>query len=113
MPEPARAPDVSFAELLERLIRLDDAGEAGTLLLEHVGPMVGGPAVLLLASELGPRGATWGFAHERSLPLLRELAARESPLVAALARLREPALLAAGSLPPLVLAGFALFPLRT
>jgi PAS domain S-box-containing protein len=102
------------AELLERLIRLDDAGEAGTLLLEHAAAQGGtGRMLLLLASDLGPRGASWGLPPARSALLLRDLAGRDAPLVESLARLREPALLPTGALPPLAWSGYALYPLPT
>ena len=45
---------VPFAELLERLVRVDDAGEASTLLLAQAASLAGSPRMLLLlASDAG------------------------------------------------------------
>jgi PAS domain S-box-containing protein len=74
--------DHLVAELLERLSRAPDVGDACSMVLERVAREADfGRAVLVVRTAAGLRGAFWGMSEQHARQMLRELSEPESPLL--------------------------------
>ena len=107
--EPLRF-DSLVAELHEELARAADLAEACSVVLERAAHAFELPrAVLVARSEAGLRGAVWGLPASHSGPLIQDLSETDSPIIDLITQGGEPAVLPAGSFPPLKFDAFAAF----
>ena len=99
------------AELHEALARADDLAEACSIVLDTSARALGfETAVLLARSEAGVRGAVWGLPPARARPLIHDLTQDDdAPAVQLIEHGGDPAVMPAGSFPPLPFRSFVAF----
>jgi len=107
--EPLRL-DAVVAELHEELARAADLAEACSVVLERAAHAFELPrAVLVARSDAGLRGAVWRLPASHTGPLIHDLGDTDSPVIDLIQQGGEPAVLPAGSFPPLKFDSFVAF----
>ena len=109
-------PDVLVAELIEKLSRSPDVGDACSIVLERAAREFGlKRAVLVVKTDAGLRGAVWG-TEARTQAVLRSLDEPDSPVLELIEHGAlhggAPAVRRAGSFPPLDFHSFVAFSFR-
>jgi PAS domain S-box-containing protein len=102
-----------FPELLERLVLIQDVGEACSFLLERAASSTGVQrAIMVLGSDAGARGAAWGIAPDQTRRLLQELGAGGSEFQHRLSTLQQPVALAPDAIRSLSFTSYVVLPVR-
>jgi PAS domain S-box-containing protein len=109
-----RPPDHLVAELLERIARAGDLGDACSLILERAAREVAlDRTVLAVQTAAGLKGALWGYPEPRAHGLLRELSEPDSPFLELIEHGAvhggAPTVRSRGSFPPLDFDSFVAF----
>jgi PAS domain S-box-containing protein len=90
------------AELHEALVRVDDLGEACSVVLDAIGRAIRTErAVLVVRAEAESRGAVWGLPPEDTWPIIEKLAGPDSLVVELIEHGAGPVVYPGDAFPPL------------